>query len=232
MRPKACRRRTRASRSSTRSAARWRRRRAHPRAAARERSFSSHVSHQLRTPVAAMRVAIEAELDRPRDDHAGAAREPRSARPPRVDDREHAGARPSRPASGSRARCRRSSPTTAPAGSRATPRSGGRSATAARRWGEVDVTAIDHILDVLLDNALVHGAGTVTVSTNTAASRSRSTSATTAAGVPPTPSRSSAPTRATASGCAWPARWPSGRRLLGLASTSPTVFRLTLPLRR
>jgi len=34
----------------------------------RERSFSSHVSHQLRTPVAAMRVAIEAELDAPRPD--------------------------------------------------------------------------------------------------------------------------------------------------------------------
>ena len=34
----------------------------------RERSFSSHVAHQLRTPVAAMRVAIEAELDAPRPD--------------------------------------------------------------------------------------------------------------------------------------------------------------------
>ena len=34
----------------------------------RERSFSSHVSHQLRTPVAAMRVAIETELAAPRDD--------------------------------------------------------------------------------------------------------------------------------------------------------------------
>ena len=35
----------------------------------RERAFSSHVAHQLRTPVAAMRIAVEAELDRPRDDH-------------------------------------------------------------------------------------------------------------------------------------------------------------------
>jgi signal transduction histidine kinase len=34
----------------------------------RERSFSSNVSHQLRTPVAALRIAIEAELDAPRPD--------------------------------------------------------------------------------------------------------------------------------------------------------------------
>jgi signal transduction histidine kinase len=35
---------------------------------ARERSFSSQVSHQLRTPVAAMRVAVETELAAPRPD--------------------------------------------------------------------------------------------------------------------------------------------------------------------
>ena len=34
----------------------------------RERSFSSQVSHQLRTPVAAMRVAVETELAAPRPD--------------------------------------------------------------------------------------------------------------------------------------------------------------------
>ena len=34
----------------------------------RERSFSSHVSHQLRTPVAALRVAVETELAAPRAD--------------------------------------------------------------------------------------------------------------------------------------------------------------------
>lgn len=34
----------------------------------RERSFSSQVSHQLRTPVAAMRVAVETEAAAPRDD--------------------------------------------------------------------------------------------------------------------------------------------------------------------
>ena len=34
-------------------------------------------------------------------------------------------------------------------------------------WARVDITVIDHVLDVLLDNALNYGAGTVTVSTNT-----------------------------------------------------------------
>ena len=41
----------------------------------RERSFSSHVSHQLRTPVAAMRVAIETELEAPRPDASTVLRE-------------------------------------------------------------------------------------------------------------------------------------------------------------
>ena len=41
----------------------------------RERSFSSHVSHQLRTPVAAMRVAVETELDAPRPDPTEVLRE-------------------------------------------------------------------------------------------------------------------------------------------------------------
>jgi signal transduction histidine kinase len=41
----------------------------------RERSFSSHVSHQLRTPVAALRVAVETELTAPRDDPSELLRE-------------------------------------------------------------------------------------------------------------------------------------------------------------
>ena len=32
-------------------------------------------------------------------------------------------------------------------------------------WANVDVSAIDHVLDVLIDNALTHGAGAVGVST-------------------------------------------------------------------
>ncbi len=41
----------------------------------RERSFSSHVSHQLRTPVAGMRIAIETELGVPRPDPTTVLRE-------------------------------------------------------------------------------------------------------------------------------------------------------------
>ncbi len=41
----------------------------------RERAFSSHVSHQLRTPVAAMRVAIETELTAPRPDSSAVLHE-------------------------------------------------------------------------------------------------------------------------------------------------------------
>ena len=55
----------------TRRAARRAGRRAWTRvdaALSRERSFSSHVSHQLRTPVAALRAAIETELAAPRPD--------------------------------------------------------------------------------------------------------------------------------------------------------------------
>ena len=41
----------------------------------RERAFSSHVSHQLRTPVATMRVAIETELTAPRPDSSAVLHE-------------------------------------------------------------------------------------------------------------------------------------------------------------
>jgi signal transduction histidine kinase len=131
----------------------------------RERSFSSHVSHQLRTPVAAMRVAIEAELDAPRSDSTVVLHESLRALDrlestiesmlalARHDDRtpawcdvgalvlEHA---------------ERWRPSYAAAG-----RDIG--VHAATQPGEVDAAAIGHILDVLLENALVHGRGPVAV---------------------------------------------------------------------
>ncbi len=131
----------------------------------RERSFSSHVSHQLRTPVAAMRVAIEAELDAPRSDSTVVLHESLRAldrlestiesmlalarhdeRTPAWCDvgalvREHA---------------ERWRPSYAAAGRDISVR-------AATQPGEVDAAAVGHILDVLLENALVHGCGPVVV---------------------------------------------------------------------
>jgi signal transduction histidine kinase len=131
----------------------------------RERSFSSHVSHQLRTPVAAMRVAIEAELDAPRPDSTVVLHESLRAldrlestiesmlalarhdeRTPAWCDvgalvREHA---------------ERWRPSYAAAGRDISVR-------AATQPGEVDAPAVGHILDVLLENALVHGCGPVVV---------------------------------------------------------------------
>jgi signal transduction histidine kinase len=131
----------------------------------RERSFSSHVSHQLRTPVAAMRVAIEAELDAPRSDSTVVLHESLRALDrlestiesmlalARHDERtptwcdvgalvlEHA---------------ERWRPSYAAAGRDITVR-------AATQPGEVDAAAVGHILDVLLENALVHGRGPVAV---------------------------------------------------------------------
>ena len=135
----------------------------------RERAFSSHVAHQLRTPVAAMRIAVEAELDRPRDDHREVLIESLGALDrlestigsmlalARSDPRElvecevssvvtdHSARWEPRYASAGRSIRHRGSPV----------------------WARVDITVIDHVLDVLLDNALNYGAGTVTVSTNT-----------------------------------------------------------------
>ena len=123
----------------------------------RERSFSSHVSHQLRTPVAAMRVAVEAELDAPRRTDGRAPREPRRARPAestitsllalaRHDERQ-----PRRCDVAALRRTRRS--WRAPYGA------AGRTidCRGTSEWASVDA-AISHVLDVLLDNALIHGA--------------------------------------------------------------------------
>ena len=131
----------------------------------RERSFSSHVSHQLRTPVAAMRIAIEAELDAPRPDATDVLRESLLAldrlgstitsllalarhtelAPAVADVGEVIGAA-----------CAHWSAPFAEAG---------RTIALGGRAGEVaiDPSSLTHIIDVLLDNALAHGRGDVAI---------------------------------------------------------------------
>ena len=131
----------------------------------RERSFSSHVSHQLRTPVAAMRVAVETELDAPRPDSTEVLGEclgelDRLERTvtsllalARHDDREPTW-------------CDVTALVRVQADRwRAPFAAAGRSieTRGAAAWAEVDPAVVTHIVDVLLDNALVHGRGTVTV---------------------------------------------------------------------
>ena len=131
----------------------------------RERSFSSHVSHQLRTPVAAARVAIEAELADPRPDPRLALHESLDA----LDRLEGT-------ITGLLTLARR------PTGRRCGPTWAISSRTASTRWSSpfahvgrevvaevgaaptvVDGETAHHVLDVLLDNALVHGVGRVTL---------------------------------------------------------------------
>lgn len=131
----------------------------------RERSFSSQVSHQLRTPVTAMRVAIETELESPRPDPATVLREAIGQldrlestitsllalardreRTPVECDVDHL----------ARSRVAAWEPTVRAAGRTiALIATGGRAT--------IDVDAVGHIVDVLVDNALKHGRGRITV---------------------------------------------------------------------
>ena len=131
----------------------------------RERSFSADASHQLRTPLAGLRAAIETELEFPRPDHTVALRESlddidrlertiaellRIARTPRIDDvtttisrlfAEIDAAWRSRLAQVGR------------------PLTIGIAHDAPDARG--NPVMLRHALDVLLDNALTHGAGEV-----------------------------------------------------------------------
>ena len=134
----------------------------------RERSFSSHVSHQLRTPVAAMRVAVETELDAPRPDPTEVLQEclrelDRLERTvtsllalARHDERKPEWCDVAALARAQAERWR------APYGA------AGRTidCRGASVWAGIDTAAVIHIVDVLLDNALIHGRGTVTVATD------------------------------------------------------------------
>jgi signal transduction histidine kinase len=131
----------------------------------RERSFSSNVSHQLRTPVAALRIAIEAELDAPRPDPTDVLQESLVAldrlgstitsllalarhtdRTPTIADVRAVVSEAMANWSASFAETNRAISVDGSAGKVA-----------------VDPFSLTHIIDVLLDNALTHGDGDVVI---------------------------------------------------------------------
>lgn len=133
----------------------------------RERSFSADASHQLRTPLAAMRAAVEAEQLDPRDD-AGEILGEVLGQIDRLDDTltsllalardTHHDRRPVDLTELVRGAGRRWSPRLAASGREL------RVAEPSRApKPSVSPTALDHVLDVLLDNSLRHGAGAVTL---------------------------------------------------------------------
>lgn len=131
----------------------------------RERSFSSQVSHQLLTPVAAMRVAIETERAAPRTDH-NAILDESLAQLDRLQSTitsmlalaRHV-YRPALPVDLAALAAERASVFTALAADR------GRELEVVGAPTPVvgDADAIGHIVDVLVHNALRHGQGRVTV---------------------------------------------------------------------
>jgi signal transduction histidine kinase len=142
---------------------------------ARERAFSSHVSHQLRTPVAAMRVAIETELTAPRPDASAVLHESIGA----LDRLEST-------ITSLLELARHDVGTAVAVDLLARAQAGGerwepifaRTQRALRVSGSsagalVVPAAVDHIVDVLVDNALQHGRGTVEIVVARDESRSR-----------------------------------------------------------
>jgi signal transduction histidine kinase len=138
----------------------------------RERTFSAHASHQLRTPLASLRLAVEAELARPRPDPSTAlhevlteadrlertindllllARGTEERGPVDLGDVARAAEYRWHGAFAAVARPIRVSVQNEPT-SRA----------------HASSTALAQILDVLLDNALQHGSGVVTISVRSA----------------------------------------------------------------
>jgi signal transduction histidine kinase len=131
----------------------------------RERSFSSQVSHQLRTPVAAMRVAVETELAAPRPD-ASAVLHESLGQIDRLESTISSLLALARHTERERVDCdvlelcRQN----AAHWQTAMSREGRRLiVTGDPTPARVDVDAIRHVQDVLLDNALQHGKGDVRV---------------------------------------------------------------------
>ncbi len=131
----------------------------------RERSFSSQVSHQLRTPVAAMRVAIEAELEAPRADTGTVLRES-IGQLDRLESTITSLLALARDLERAPVECDVDGLVTGRAREWAAAAGlAGRALTMSSTVGSavVDADAVGHIVDVLLDNALRHGHGPITV---------------------------------------------------------------------
>ncbi len=136
-------------------------------AMARERSFSADASHQLRTPISAMRAAIEAEQLAPRADHTTILAELLS-QADRLESTVTSLLELARETHTDRTPVDLRGIIT-----RAVTAAARRAATEGRalRWEPPNAAvrttaaaaALGHVLDVLLDNAVAHGSGTITL---------------------------------------------------------------------
>ncbi len=134
---------------------------------ARERAFSAEASHQLRTPIASLRLAIETELADPRPDPTTALHEA-LVDVDRLDVTTTALLALARPAIGprfdidlSQLAAAATSRWTGPYGADARPLRFTRTVVPIHVLARE--AAIDQALDVLLDNALIHGHGETTI---------------------------------------------------------------------
>jgi signal transduction histidine kinase len=132
---------------------------------ARERSFSSQVSHQLRTPVAAMRVVIETELAAPRDDAQIVLTES-LGQLDRLESTINSLLALARQTERRLTSCDVFALVRERVGEwmpRVTPHGRSIAAIGNTVTADADVDAIGHIIDVVVENALVHGRGDIAV---------------------------------------------------------------------
>ena len=134
-------------------------------ALSRERSFSSHVSHQLRTPVAALRAAIETELAAPRPDPTSLLHEGLGA-VDRLEATITSLLALARRAEGEPVLCDAAAVVADQVDRwRPTLAAHGRDigVVGAPLIISIDPATVRHIVDVLIENAFLHGAGMIAV---------------------------------------------------------------------